>query len=114
MPVAIGERRSERILLDLPLIVRPAESKAQDFQEETFTIVVNAHGALIMLESRVAMGQNLVLMNPKNWDERRVRVVYVGPFYAGMAKVGVEFTEPSPEFWPIDSPPTNWNVSRSH
>jgi hypothetical protein len=52
-----------------------------------------------------------VLSNPKNWDEREGTVAYLGPSYAGLAKVAIEFTKPAPEFWSISSPPPDWNLS---
>jgi hypothetical protein len=100
-----AQRRSERVLLDIPVVVR-GESGSRTFQEETFT--VNAHGALLMLEANVSLGQKLVVMNPKNWDEREAHVAYKGTVHAGLAQVAVEFSKPSPEFWQMDSPPENW------
>ncbi len=103
-----AQRRSERILVDMPVVVR-GHSDSRAFQEETFTVTVSAHGALLMLEARVALGQKLIVMNPKNSDEREVRVAYKGAVHAGLAQVAVEFANPSPEFWQMDSPPQNWN-----
>jgi hypothetical protein len=80
------------------------------FREETFTVTVSAHGALVMLAERVDLGQKLVLMNPSNWDEREGRVAYMGKVHAGLAQVAIEFARPSPEFWPISSPPANWKT----
>lgn len=104
-----AQRRSERVLLDLPVVVR-GESGSRTFQEETFTVTISAHGALLMLEANVSLGQKLVVMNPKNWDEREARVAYKGPVHAGLAQVAVEFSKPSPEFWQMDSLPENWTV----
>jgi hypothetical protein len=104
-----AQRRSERVLLDIPIVVR-GRSGNRAFQEETFTVTISAHGALLMLEADVALGQELVVMNPKNWDEREARVAYKGAVHAGLAQVAVEFAKPAPEFWQIDSPPTNWNA----
>ncbi len=100
-------RRSQRLLLDVPLIVRGQSTKQQSFQEETFTIVVSPHGALVVLAAEVAVGQRLLLMNPETRDEREGHVAYLGPPYGGLNQVGIEFTRPSPEFWPISSPPND-------
>lgn len=105
-----GQRRSERILLDVPVVIcgEPADRPA--FREETFTLTVSAHGALLMLATKVALGQRLVVMNPQNWDEREARVSYLGPDRAGLAQVGVEFLEPAPEFWAVNTPPADWKL----
>jgi hypothetical protein len=104
-----AQRRSERVLLDIPVVVR-GESGNRVFQEETFTVTVSAHGALLMLEANVSLGQKLVVMNPKNWDEQEARVAYKGAVHAGLAQVAVEFSRPAPEFWQMDSPPPNWSA----
>jgi hypothetical protein len=57
------------------------------------------------------LATRVVLMNPKNGGEREGTVAYLGPSYAGLAKVAIEFTKPAPEFWLISSPPPDWNVS---
>jgi hypothetical protein len=105
-----GIRRSERVLLDVPVVIRGDSSDQPQFREETFTLIVSAHGALLMLEAKVALGQKVVVMNPKNWDEREGKVSFIGPDRAGLAQVAVEFSQPAPEFWSLDAPPANWKV----
>jgi len=102
------QRRSERVLIDLPLVVRSPVDDKQSFREETFTVTVSAHGGLVMLEAPVKLGQRIVVMNPKNWDERDAKVAYLGRPHAGLAQVAFEFSRPAPEFWNLDSPPDNW------
>jgi len=106
-----GLRRSTRVILDVPLVIRGEAEDKHSFQEETFTVKVSAHGGLVLLENRVELGQKVVLMNPKTWDEREGTIVFLGPPYAGLATVGVEFAQPAPEFWAISSPPADWNLS---
>lgn len=73
-------------------------------------MTVSAHGGLIMLEAPVKLGQTIVVMNPKNWDEREAKVAYLGRPHAGLAQVAFEFSRPAPEFWALDSPPSNWKL----
>jgi hypothetical protein len=105
-----AQRRSQRVLLDVPLVIRGESSDRRPFEEETFTVSVSAHGALVMLAAQVSLGQKLLLLNPANWDEREGRVAYRGSAHAGLAQVGVEFAQPSPDFWPISSPPSDWKT----
>ena len=109
MPTAIGQRRSERLRLNVPLFVTGKSIDQRTFKEETFTLLVNAHGALLMLETKVAVGQKVVLMNQKNWDECQGRVTFIGPPYAGVTKVGIEFLRPKADFWSVSCPPQDWN-----
>jgi hypothetical protein len=111
MTISTGKRRSERLILDVPLVIRGQAADQQTFQEENTTLIVNAHGALLMLETKVAPGQKLLLVNPKNRDEREATVAHVKESYGGLSRVGVEFTRPAPEFWSISSPPADWNLT---
>ena len=47
-----------RVLLSVPILVSGKTTESKDFKEETRTLVVNAHGALISLAAQVAAGQN--------------------------------------------------------
>jgi hypothetical protein len=105
-----GQRRSERILLDVPVIICGGPADHPSFREETFTVTVSAHGALVMLAMKVALGQSVVVMNPQNWDEREATVSYLGPDRAGLAQVAVEFVRPAPEFWAVSAPPADWKL----
>jgi hypothetical protein len=106
-----GFRRSQRLILDVPLVICGEADGDRPFREETFTITVNAHGGLLVLEHRVALGQKIVLMNPKTWDEREATIASLGPPYAGLSTVGFQFAKPAPEFWAVSSPPPDWNVA---
>lgn len=102
MPPAaqLERRRSPRRLLDVPLIVSGETAEKQPFSEETFTISVSAHGALVLLANRVALGQTIVLIKPETRQEQKGRVSRLGAPYGGLAQVAVEFAQPVPEFWP--------------
>jgi hypothetical protein len=104
-------RRSKRVILDVPLVICGEAADKRPFQEETFTVTVSAHGGLVVLENQVALGQKVVLMNPKNWDECEGTIAFLGPPYSGFATVGIQFAQPAPEFWAISSPPADWNLS---
>lgn len=108
-----GQRRSERLLLDVPVIICGRAADHPIFQEETFTVTVSAHGALVMLAAKVAIGQTLVIINPESRGEREARVCYLGPDRAGLAQVGLEFKVPAPEFWAVSSPPRDWNLPQT-
>jgi len=101
-------RRSLRLLLDVPLIVRGESVEHAPFREETFTISVNAHGALLLLSHKVAVGQALFLTNSETRDEREGRVARFGLPYGGLAQVAVEFRQPAGEFWHVDPLPQSW------
>jgi hypothetical protein len=92
-------RRSERVSLALPLIVRGVSLDTKPFQEETFTLSVSAHGALVALTTTVTLGQALFLKNPHTQAEVGAWVTRFGPPRGGLAQVGVELVQPDAEFW---------------
>ncbi len=106
-----SRRRSQRVILSLRVIVRTEDApKIAAFEEETHTLIVNAHGALIALKAKVAKGQKLRLTNRATKAEQSCRVASLGPMSEGKAQVGVEFLKPSPDFWQISFPPEDWVV----
>ena len=101
-------RRSERLLLDLPVLIEGESNGQAHFQEETFTVIVNAHGAVVMLAAPVSLGQMLIVVNSKTREQLEGRVVQRGHPYGGMTRVAIEFLRPAPEFWHISSLPESW------
>lgn len=102
-----NRRRSRRVLLSIPVTVS-GDSPQGTFNEQTRTLAVNAHGALITLTSKISHGQQLRLKNQTHSDERNCRVSYIGPTTEGQTQVGIEFNEPAPDFWHIAFPPDDW------
>jgi hypothetical protein len=102
--MASERRRSQRFLLDVPLVVRGESAEQQPFEEQTFTISVSTDGALVVLAAKVAVGQRLFLKNPQTQHETEGRVARLGASYGGLAQVGIEFPQPVPELWTIASP----------
>jgi hypothetical protein len=105
-----GRRRSMRVLLSVPISASGKNATGQEFKEETRTLVVNAHGALISLAARVTAGQQIQISNQATKQSLPCRIVYVGAVQAGKAQMGIEFEKPSPSFWQIDFPPEDWVV----
>ena len=95
------------MILSVPVTVS-GESPKGKFTEETKTLVVNAHGALINLAAKVSQGQQLEVKSVTNPEPQVCKVVYIGPTVQGQTQVGVEFTKPAPHFWHVAFPPENW------
>ena len=90
------------MLWDVGLIVRwPMPQGEEVYEEKTFTISVNKHGARLLLAAGVEKGQSLFLKNPATGNEIESKVVQVGAPHGGNILVAVEFVEPSEEFWPF-------------
>jgi hypothetical protein len=108
--VATGadRRRSQRMFLDVSLIVRGESVERKVFLEPTFTISVSAHGALVVMSTKVVLGQTVFLKNPGAQKEMEGRVTRLSPLYGNQAQVGVDFVQPTLTFWPAVFAPKSW------
>ena len=102
------ERRSQRVMLRAPvgILTRGADNKTTF--EETRTVTVNIHGAMIVSRLKLETGQIITLRNSRTGEEASCRVVYVSPRQTENREVGIEFLEPHPQFWRISFPPADW------
>ena len=106
-PSGPARRRSQRVFIQTKVVVF-GKAGAQQFQEETATQAVNAHGALVLLKQPVTHGQRLVLTNATTHEDVECRVVFLGPKQGDQTQIGVEFLKPAPNFWHISFPPEDW------
>ena len=84
------------------------QSVSGPFSEDTHTMAINAHGALITLAARVAQGAEVELKSHTHPESQKCRVVFVGPSAEGKTQFGVEFSRPAPNFWHVAFPPEDW------
>jgi hypothetical protein len=103
-----NRRRSQRVLLRIPIAVIAPGPDKQMALEQTHTLVVNAHGTLISLSLPVRTGQVVILQNPGTSEEESCRVIRVDPVREGKAEVALEFLKPAPNFWRVAFPPSDW------
>jgi hypothetical protein len=108
-----NRRRSQRVVLALGITVSSLdEGRIAAFQEETQTLIVNAHGALISLAAKVEKRQHLRMRNRTARQEQSCKVVFIGPVANGKTQIGIEFTSPPPEYWHIAFPPEDWSAAK--
>lgn len=101
-------RRSQRVLMQVPVRVRGTDSQGNPFEEETETLAINAHGALTLVNARVTSGSKILLRHRRTEEEQECHVAFLGPVRAGKAEIGLEFSEPRPTFWRVAFPPEDW------
>jgi hypothetical protein len=102
------QRRSSRVFTRIPVRASGKSIHGRKFRENSQTIVINAHGGLLYLQEEIALGADLVLINPVTEEEQECRVVYLGDTSEKGMRVGVEFLSPSPHFWGVDFAPQDW------
>ena len=94
-----NRRRSKRVQHKTPIMVRFQDANKHSISEETHTMIVNDHGALILLAAAVKTQQIIRLENLSLGEELLCRVASLGPTLMGKTQVAVEFIIPKPGFW---------------
>lgn len=99
-----NRRRSKRLRARIPVRVRLQDDAKHSVAENTHTVIVNDHGALILLAATTHVQQVIHIENLITGKELLCRVALVGPSFMGKTQIAIEFIMPMPGFWA--SPPT--------
>jgi len=102
-------RRSQRVLMQVGVRVRGTDARGRAFEEEASTLAINAHGALVLLETRLKSGSRVQMQHKQTHEEQECHVVFLGPVRGGQGEIGLEFSEPRPTFWRVTFPPEDWS-----
>lgn len=81
------------------MIVRFQDSNKRFISEKTHTVIVNDHGALILLAASVEVDQIIRIENSNLKEELPCRITSLGPSFMGKTQVAVELIMPTPGFW---------------
>ncbi|MGH9862554.1 MAG: hypothetical protein ACRD35_03945 [Candidatus Acidiferrales bacterium] len=99
------KRRSQRVLLVIHLEIIWTTSQGVRVQESAATEVIGAYGALVRLKTRLPLGTEVQLRRAKIQEPASARVTYHGPAGPdGLARLGLELTVPSEQFWGVKIP----------
>ena len=110
MDATTAKRRSQRLFLQVRVIVEGKLSNKSPFSEEAHTIVVNAHGALIEMGQSLDQGQTVTLRNVRTSETIECKIKLVTPAGTGRFSTAFEFIKPNPDFWRISFPPEDWSL----
>ena len=102
--------RPQPVALEIPVTVNGARTvegsdKREPFSENTKTVLVFSHGAVIRLASSLAPGQLIFLTNEKTKKEVVCQVIKSKNYRSVTGYVELEFTEPAVGFWGMRFPP---------
>jgi hypothetical protein len=106
--LAANRRRSQRVLMKIPVRLSVQAGAALVSEEDTHTLAVSAHGALIAVSAPLYRGQRLTLSNVQTKGALECVVVHTDRFPGEQMQVGVEFLLPNPTFWHVAFPPRDW------
>jgi len=106
-----SRRRSQRLFLQVRVLIewrKPANKSP--LTEETRTIVVNAHGAMVEMHAALDPGQIVTMQNIRTAEKIECVVRLATRAGAGIFNTALEFTTPNAGFWHISFPPEDWSM----
>ncbi len=106
-------RRSQRILVQVAVLQRIQTPDDGSRPTLAFTTWVNAHGGMLESPVRTRAGETIALVIPQSGKEASCRVLQVQKASEESFAISFEFDQRSPEFWPIASPPLDWNPAHT-
>ena len=101
-------RRSQRVTLQLQVLLHLHMPDGRLLRQDAFTQVVNAHGGLLEMETRPQLRQRLLLMNPSSGVQQSATIVSAKKSREGGFAVAFEFDSPTPKLWALVFPPDDW------
>jgi len=100
-----SKRRSDRVLVALPINLTATDSNGVRFTEACFTEMVSLHGASVALPRR-ASAEHPVTLQRRSLDlQVQARILGQLGIRPGFHVYGIAFTEDAPNFWGINFPP---------
>lgn len=103
--MSIEKRRSDRLMLTVPLWVMGAYPKNYPFIEDARTIRLNRDGALIRIFRPLMTGQTVLVVNLATQRDAEFRVVGpIAPFTERGGEYGIECLKQGVNIWDIDFP----------
>jgi len=103
-------RRSQRVIIRVPVTLELTKS-GQKIKADAITVAVNIHGAMVLCSRSFDAETTMEIRNERTRDSATARVTRAPRESAEGYLIPLEFTAPSPNFWQITFPPTNWKSS---
>jgi hypothetical protein len=100
-------RRSQRVIIRVPVTLHFTPAKPGK-PMVAHTVAVNDHGAMLLCDQNHETGATFDLENARTHQRVGCRVTRVPHHSPEGFLVPVEFSKPSPGFWGISFPPTDW------
>jgi hypothetical protein len=103
-------RRSQRVIIRVSVTLEITMS-GEKVIVQAHTVAVNIHGAMVLCPRPIDAGVELEIMNDRTREKTTGRVTRTPRESAEGYLIPLEFTAPSPSFWQISFPPSNWKPS---
>jgi hypothetical protein len=100
-------RRSQRVIIRVPVALVVTQND-KTTRIPAHTVAVNIHGAMVVSPRTLDADAVLEIVNGRTDEKIGCRVTRAPRESAEGFLIPVEFTSPSPNFWQISFPPSNW------
>src|SRR5712672_2432497 len=95
-------RRSPRIPKELAILLIGSDPQGREFMEQTKTVFLSRHGAGIASRHKLAVEQELIVIQEECKREAEIRVVGEIGSEDGIYTYGVAFLDPDIDFWSVE------------
>jgi hypothetical protein len=102
-------RRSQRVIIRVPVTLLVTEN-GQTVKTSAHTVAVNIHGAMVLSPRPLDADARLELVNERTGEKILSRVTRSPRESSEGYLIPLEFITPTPNFWQISFPPTNWKA----
>ena len=103
--MAMGRRRSDRVLIKIPIEVTGEDVEGNSFTELAHTMVINRNGASFVLPNSIMPGQEIIVKNLQTAQSCRFRACRGSKdLPGGLREWAIECLDPAPNFWRISFP----------
>jgi hypothetical protein len=102
-------RRSQRVIIRVPVTLLVTQN-GQPLKISAHTVAVNIHGAIVVCPRTLDADTTLEVVNGRTDEKIGSRVTRASRESPEGYLIPVEFTSPSPNFWQISFPPSNWKA----
>lgn len=100
-------RRSQRVMIRMPVTLEITMS-GQKVTVVARTVSVNVHGAMVLCPRPLDAETKLEVLNDRTSERTSARVTRAPRESADGYLIPIEFSKPSPSFWQISFPSTDW------
>jgi hypothetical protein len=105
-------RRSQRVIIRVPVTLVLTEN-GRSARIPAHTVAVNIHGAMVVCRRSLEADAKLEVVNGRTEEKVASRVTRTPRESPEGFLIPLEFTSPSPNFWQISFPPTNWKATEN-
>jgi hypothetical protein len=103
LPVLVGKRHNDRILVSVPIRVTGCELSGASFAEETSTVNISRRAACFRLSRALSPGDVVLIKNLRNEHEEKFRVARrCEQIFGNRQEWSVESTRPDTKIWGIE------------